>query len=124
MSNDAVRRVVTLALWCALATGCHSMQPVTAPLASSLPSDQGAEVLVTGRQGLSVRLVQARIEHDTLKGREAGSQGLRTIAVADIDTIEISRFDLGRTILITLAITGAVLLTLYALLVSSLSGLQ
>lgn len=67
---------------------CQTCRPITAPLATSLPTDPQIEVRITRRSGAQVSLVQARIAGDSLFGREPESGVPLAFVLTDIVDVE------------------------------------
>lgn len=97
--------------------GCTTYQVASAPPAQVIAVEQPSRVLLTLRSNREVELFGPVVLDDSIRGHpRAESVQRQTIALTDIATIQTRRFNLGKSLLVTLGVAGG--LAVYEILMS------
>lgn len=104
------RRLVASLLLAAYLSACVSYQATNQPLAELTASPKPVgRVCITRRNGTRLEVRQPRVTADSLLGMNAASgtdAGRIAIALADIQSAEVKKFDTGKTVALIVILGG------------------
>ena len=91
------RRAVAALLLLAF-TACHTWHPTTASPRSLIEDEDPSALRVTQANGLAVTVKDPMIRNDSLVSGTSGVTGPVGVPTGDIQSVEVRRFDKGKTV--------------------------